>query len=332
MSKKWTDQKIRETIEVLQRHTDYQTAIEELGETKDSIYNAFNRQGFYPPSEYLASSQEQIERRKKMEPDKALQTILIGSDFHFPFHNVRGVRNFLKFAGDLQPDHIVLNGDLLDCYTVSAFPKAPGMPDLQAELDMGIEFLQDLKSACPTAKITFIEGNHEERLKRFMKTNKALYGLRCFQLPKLLRLDELDIDYVEYGDCLDFHSGVYEISITHGHKVRKHSAYSAKGHLLDEYYANVIHGHTHRIGTFYQDGKLGRRRAFEIGGLFDRDQADYVTGEKNWQNGFAVLYTSKGSDCQECGRAHDPEYPAACYTVEMQNNGTFVWNGKIYDE
>lgn len=246
-----------------------------------------------------------------------VKSLVIFNDVHIPFHHKQGCQNVLQFCEDMQPDHVVINGDFLDCYSVSIFPKEPGMPNLQSEIDEGAAFLKDLRRRCPDAEMDYLEGNHEERLKRLVKQQHSLYGLRALTIPSLLGLDKLNIRYHAYKHPVNFGArGI--LTVVHGHKVSKHSAYSAKAHLLDDGYQNVIIGHTHRMGFYYHDGHMGRRRAYENGGLFDKQKLDYVVGP-NWQMGFCVVYL----------REDDPDF-LQVHPIEMTDSGSFVWNGKVY--
>lgn len=315
MSRKWTRNRISESIKVLGSHTNYSEALEELGETKDSLYNAFSRAGLNPPTEYLA--QEPVMSQPQKSPT-GVYSICVINDVHIPNHNEAACMNVMEFISDEQPDHIVINGDLMDCYWLSSFPKEPGVPDFQAELDMTFEFLEEIRKRAPNAKIDYLEGNHEERLKRRLKETQAFHSLRAINIPELLFLDDLDITYHPYKKPLDFNGKT--LSIVHGHRVSKHSAYSAKAHLLDEDYMNVIIGHTHRMGMYYKTGHIGRRRALENGGLFDKKKLEYVVNP-NWQNGFCMVYLAE----------HDPDF-IQIQPIEMTDEGAFIWRGKIYGE
>lgn len=316
--KKWTKNKIKKAIDILKSKTDYQLALGELGETSDALYKAFKRNGLSSPTEYLASSEEEIKRREELTCSSGIQTMVVMSDHHIPNHNEAACRNVLKLCKDLQPDDVVINGDLLDCYNLSRFPQKPGKPNLQAELDIASEFLHELRDICPTAKIDYLEGNHEERLKRIVVEQRAFYGLRALSIPSLLHLDSLDITYHGYKHPVDYKGKL--LSIVHGHRVSKHSAYSAKAHLLDDGYWNVLIGHTHRMGAFFHTGHaLGRRRAYELGGLYSKKKLEYVV-EPNWQNGFAVVYL----------KDDDPNF-IQVIPVEMTDDGSFIWKGILYE-
>lgn len=238
--------------------------------------------------------------------------VAVASDFHVPFHNVRLVENWIQMVADIQPDVVVVNGDFLDCESISRFPKPPGGPSLQAEVDQGIEILSAIADAAPNAERHLTEGNHEERLERFILENQGVGSLRCLRIPELLECEDLGFKWYAYEHPVEFG----KLSVIHGHYARKHSAYSAKAHLLDGGYDTVVHGHTHRLGAYWVTGAKGIKRGFELGGLYDYAQAEYVRGVKNWQNGFALCYVFEDDvhvDLIEAGR-----------------DGKFIAQGKVY--
>lgn len=243
--------------------------------------------------------------------------VVIASDFHVPYHNKRLVENWLNFLVDAQPDVVIVNGDFLDCEAISRFLSAPGGPTLQDEIDAGAAILEAIEGAAPSAALGLGEGNHEERLRRLIGENPGLYNLRALTIPALLGATpggaRWEWQWFKYGEEYT----VGKLSAIHGHKVSKHSAYTAKAHLLDGGYDVVVHGHTHRLGAYWLTGVKGTRRGFEAGCMCDIDHADYVVGSKNWQNGFAVAYVWPGGD-------------AHVQLIEATKDGAFVAEGKTY--
>lgn len=314
--RKWTSTKINKALDTLKKHVSFQDALEEIGESSDALYKAFSRAGLETPTVYLASSKEEVSRRELFAASSGVKTILVFNDVHIPFHNEAACRNVIKLAGDLQPDHVVINGDLLDCYTLSRFPKAPGMPNLQDEVDIGREMLRELRMKVPTATFDYLEGNHEERLKRMILENPGLFGLKALTIESLLDLKDLNINYHSYKQPVDFVGN--QLTFVHGHRANKHSGASAKAHLIDNGFHNVVVGHTHRMGSYFHDGHYGRRRAYENGGLFCKKKLEYMV-EPNWQNGFCVIHYLEGDDNF-----------IQIIPVEMNNEGTFIWKGVLY--
>lgn len=92
-----------------------------------------------------------------------LEKILVFGDPHIPFQDDRAVDCMIKYAKrEYKPSIIVINGDMLDFYSISTFDKNPSRKEtIQDELDTANAFLSDLRSYFPKAKIYYLEGNHE---------------------------------------------------------------------------------------------------------------------------------------------------------------------------
>lgn len=240
-------------------------------------------------------------------------TVVIISDVHVPFHNKQGVQNVVEMCAALQPEWFVINGDFLDCLAISAFPKPPGVPLFQEEIDAGREILEAFREAMPRTKFVWLDGNHEQRLERAIMAAPGFYGMNCLTIPELMRLEAIDCHYQQYMEPYV----IGDLTIVHGNKVSKHSAYSAKAHLIDNGFLNVAIGHTHRQGVYKHSGGMGVRRAYELGGLWDINQVHYIKGRPNWQGGFGVAYIQDG-------KLRDLNL------IEMGDDGSFVFDGRVY--
>lgn len=246
-------------------------------------------------------------------------TTIITSDWHIPFHNKPLIENWLQYVQDTQPDNLVFNGDLLDCLTISSFQRPPGVPQLQDEIDACIVELDKVEAVAPDANKFWLDGNHEQRFERLVMREPGLYGLEALNVSALLGLHRRGIKYLPYMKPLDIKAGDNEkfwLTCVHGNRVSKHAGYAAKNQLVDGGYWNLAVGHTHRLGWFNHTGHTGRRRAIEGGGFFDIDQAHYIKGIANWQNGFIVVRQS-----------HDFIHMTP---VECTPEGSFFVDGKHY--
>jgi predicted phosphodiesterase len=215
--------------------------------------------------------------------EKQLKVITI-NDLHVPYHNKVMVQNYIKFISDEQPDQIILKGDMVDFYDLSSFDKNPEREGkLQEELDILKGILRQFRRACPSAKIVYIMGNHEDRLRRYLwKNAKALNSLRALKFEELLSLKQLKIDVLEDSY---FISG-FEFS--HGDVVRQYSSYSAKAEY-DKRNNSGCSGHTHRMGSYCKTTTNGTFGWWEDGCACDLS-TEYIKGTPNWQNGFSVVY------------------------------------------
>jgi predicted phosphodiesterase len=186
---------------------------------------------------------------------------------------------------DLQPDTVILNGDVVDFYSISSFLKDPARKlGLQDELDQTKVYLAKVRAAVPDAEIRYTTGNHETRLTRYLLSNaKALSGLRCLDLGELLDLPTQDIRlHGTEGFKLN-----RNLVITHGSRISRHAGSTARMEF-DAHLMSGVSGHTHRVGRYDVSGLGGNYSWIEQGCLCQLE-ADYITGVPNWQQGFAII-------------------------------------------
>lgn len=209
---------------------------------------------------------------------------------HIPFHDPAAVSLFIDFIGRTQPDIVRLIGDICDCYTVSDHLRDPARKDdLQDDLDATVAVLKTIRRACPESRILYDEGNHEDRLSRYlMRHASALRNLRSLQLPRQLHFADLGVEYHDHQRPHKIHGLTY----THGNVVRKHSGYSARA-MVEKAAGSVIHGHTHRVGSHHVTAWNHEFAAWENGCLcrLDPCEANRFTGagRPNWQHALSVV-------------------------------------------
>lgn len=231
------------------------------------------------------------------------------NDLHVPFEDKTAVKLVLSYIKREKPEIVILDGDIADFYKISHYDKDPcRLETLQDELDLVVKFLRELRKASGTAKIIYIQGNHEDRLRRYLwNIGKDISSLRCLKLNQLLEFKELGIQYCEKGYRLG------KLYITHGGVVRKHSGYSAKAEY-DRYGCSGISGHTHRDGKYTIRHMSGHFAWWENYCLCDLEPA-YIEGIANWTQGFSVV-TTIGN------RQYVEQIPII--------NGTYIYGGKLY--
>ena len=220
----------------------------------------------------------------KVVHPKGEMTVAIASDIHFPFEDKAAVDIFLQAMEDLQPDAIVLLGDIADCYSVSKYTKNPLREfNLKFEIDCTKKFFEKLRDRVKYSKIYLLRGNHEDRHNKYLSNIAPdLACLEELKLENLFELERYDIEYVpgtlKIGDL------VY----THGTRVSKHSGYTAKNNL-DSMGISLITGHIHRAGLHCRTTWEKEYIAIENPTLASRDQS-YLGGDvPNWQLGWTVV-------------------------------------------
>lgn len=204
------------------------------------------------------------------------------TDWHVPFHDHNAVVAALRFVESVQPNIIILH-ELHDFYSLSKFDKNPDrINSLQYELDEVTHILEDLRHRCSNSRIILLKSNHLDRLKRYLWTQApALNSLRALEIPALLGLGRLDIEYMEY-----FIYGGYIFK--HGDLVSRDAGMTARREMQIEGMSGIS-GHTHRLASMYHRDRSGTRCWIESGCLCDLNP-EYMEGRlANWQHGLSIV-------------------------------------------
>lgn len=98
---------------------------------------------------------------------------LVGSDAHiWPGPKSTAIRAFIHFCKELKPALVVLNGDVLDCSTISRHPPIgwEARPTVQQEIETGQETLGEIEAAAGKAEKCWTLGNHDARYETRLAT------------------------------------------------------------------------------------------------------------------------------------------------------------------
>jgi predicted phosphodiesterase len=179
-----------------------------------------------------------------------------------PFHDERAIRVAERIVDKVNPHNIVLLGDLLDLSQFSAkYVQEPAFAlTTQKAIDRAHQFLAQLRALCPKAEIKILEGNHDQRLPQsIMRNAAAAFGIKqanipeswpVMSVPHLLRLDDLDIEYVA-----GYPNGrVYindNLACAHAPSKYRSGGSSVAASIVDER-TSLITGHVHRIEQIYK--------------------------------------------------------------------------------
>jgi len=211
------------------------------------------------------------------------------SDIQIPFADWPAVKLVEQFMEDWQPDRIFYVGDIADFYGISKFDKNPGRRfRLQHERQWTMDMLDRHKRIVPEAKQVWLDGNHEERIVRYLwERAPELADLRdedgelALGVPALFGLTERGIQYTSYAGHVDY----LGFLITHGNLLSKHSSYTAK-QMSERFRSSGLSAHSHRLGMYNWTGIAGPQAWYENGCLCRMDP-DY-THNPNWQQGFHI--------------------------------------------
>lgn len=211
--------------------------------------------------------------------------ILILNDIHIPHHFLPSLRLAINYGREQQVNAIVLNGDTLDFYQLSKFSRKPSKANLRTEIELGQQFLQQLRKLFPSEKIIFKCGNHEVRLHKYIYDKAPeLYGIESLSLQELLKLKELRIDFVKSNQIIC----AGKIRILHGHEFGGGGAINVARTLRLKANQNIIFGHFHRSQSDYANNiDKEVTGAWSVGCLCDLSP-EYLPYNQ-WQHGFGII-------------------------------------------
>ena len=178
----------------------------------------------------------------------ACNNILVLSDLHIPYHNIKAITTAIKYGQDEKVNCIIINGDLLDFYMYSKFQKDPRKRSAKHEIEAGIDFLTQLRSLFPHIPIYWIKGNHDIRYELFLKSvAPMLFEDQYYQLEDRMGLAKLKIRI--FDDRTIIKAG--HLNILHGHTIFKMSPQNPAQTAVTRFpSANLLFGHTHKITEF----------------------------------------------------------------------------------
>jgi len=226
----------------------------------------------------------------------------LGFDRHTPEHDPIVDRIALDFIHDFKPHIRVAGGDWQTVDQVSKF-------DNESETTLEDEFAMNAAALASYGITHYLEGNHEERLRRIGLVGKRVRSL--YDIRKHLHLTERKIKLFPYHP----EKGVLKIGglkILHGFFANE---YMAKKTAM--IYGTCVFGHAHRFQTFQSKQAFYDRVGFSIG-MLGQVRPSWVEHRAplGWAQGFAFGYLHKNGTFD-------------LYPVRIIN-GRVTINGKVY--
>ena len=248
-------------------------------------------------------------------------------DVHGMMMDVAAVNAMLADVKRLDPDEIVIGGDLLECGGWLAKHQPIGFVALcdysyQEDVQAAKQFLDSLREAAPRAKIHYLEGNHEDRVERWivdqvMASKRDAAFLHSLASPAaLLRLEERGIPYYRrseiYGEGLPrgwlrLGKMLFTHSLTYSRNAARDAAQKTAG--------NVTYFCTHREDTAtIVFPSVGLVKAFNPGCLCQMQPVWKHSDPTSWSQGYAVDYIAPSGNFQ---RIHVPIWRGESLAVAM---------------
>lgn len=231
-------------------------------------------------------------------------------------HDEGGLDMVLQISREEQPTDIILGGDELDLPELSKYPADSRhfIDTLQISIDGLHQFLAQLRAENPNARIRSLDSNHIRRIGNTMiKHAMPLFGVRQANMPDswpvmtyphLLRLDELEIEFVSGYPAVE---AVINDRLTAIHGDRANARGSTASQYLQYRERSLLFHHTHRRESLERTTPSGRViSAFSFGHLTDNtgpvphvgssvsDKGDVIEHTMNWQKGIGFVEFDEG--------------------------------------
>jgi predicted phosphodiesterase len=219
---------------------------------------------------------------------------LIFSDVHIPFHNIKAIETMFDYCKDINIDTVVINGDFMDCFSVSRFNPEPSVIRFKDEIKYTKDFLKELKKIFKNARIYYKFANHEKRLEDYFKIKAPeIFDINEFKLNILLDLYNIGIEYIEDNRYIILNNN---LTIWHGHEFRNGITSPANPARTAFMRAkeNSIIGHYHQSSEHSETDINGKVvTCWSLGCLSELHPA-YMPLNR-WCHGFAI-YTKENND------------------------------------
>jgi len=227
---------------------------------------------------------------------KQFYTILSGSDFHDIDCDEFALQVFIDTARRLQPDVILLNGDVFDLYEFSRYSIDPRLVSVKERFDyVSNNIFKPLREACPDTQIDLLLGNHEWRLLKHMADRTPnlpglLSDVMGLTLEDVFRVREYEINLHCKWDLAAWGKKSEAEQIKQNYIVYWNCFVAS--HIKDFGFGmSGTSGHTHKPDTSLGFSMaMGGPIFWTTTGCLRRVDEDYVMGINKHVNGFAIFH------------------------------------------
>ena len=238
---------------------------------------------------------------------KGYKRVGILSDIHVPYHNIPALTAAIGYLKKEKVDAVLLNGDAIDCHTISSFDSDPKKRNFAGELDAFAQLFEVLQKQL-NCKIFFKLGNHEVRYERFLlQKAHELVGVKEFEFQNIIKARANGIEIIGDKTVMKLN----KLNGIHGHEYK--GGISAPVNIARGLYlrgkVSAFQGHNHSTSEHTETDMNGDiTTTWSIGCLCELHPS-YAPLNK-WNSGMAIV------DLDENGKDY-----------EMRNKR--IRNGKV---
>jgi predicted phosphodiesterase len=214
-------------------------------------------------------------------------------DIHVPYHSISAITcaldRFVKFGIDC----LLLNGDVVDMYSLSKFERDPKKRNFADELEVFAQLIESF-SAALGCRIIMKLGNHEERYDKFLlRKAYELDGVEEFTIESILKKRAPGVEIVK--DKRVIHANA--LDVLHGHEFSTgfFSPVNIARGLALRAKTNALQGHNHITSEHTEPNLRGEIKTTWSVGCACELHPEYMPINK-WNHGFAELELSNNTD------------------------------------
>lgn len=250
------------------------------------VYRSFYKDEVLPYHQKYSTQEDKSGRWK---------TILVGSDFHDLELDPFMMTVFLDTAKRIQPDIIVLNGDVCDNPEFSKYDIDPRDFKILDRFNYAKKHIYGaLRIVCPNSQIDFICGNHEIRILKILASKTPamkvlLSDVMGLTLSDVFGLDEFEINFVSKLDLAAFSNPDIQNEANENFKVYYNSFVAAHVKSM-KFGLSGTSGHTHHPEqTTFCNIPMGKLM-WTTTGCMAKTRMSYTDGMDDAQQSFMIAH------------------------------------------
>lgn len=223
-----------------------------------------------------------VSKRAVFIPDTHIGVEIDGE----PSHDERALQLVIDIIKDIQPDYIYILGDFGEFHATTSHPKHPQIKQLlKDEVYEVIKWLKRVSEAAPDSERHFIEGNHSNRVARYIQS-KCPDIFDMVNIDEILKLDELGFKYHRYGPN-------QLVRVANTSLYARHEPYGRSSEAsVRKAACSLIHGHDHKLHRASFESADGREMTSVGAGCLINKSCkiyEYVKTRAQWQLGFVIV-------------------------------------------
>lgn len=226
--------------------------------------------------------------------ERRFQTIIHATDIHDTDCDPFWVEVFLDTVNRVKPNKIIFGGDLFDLPEFGKYGVDPRAWDVVNRIEWVHNFLYAVRDSSPNSEMILVEGNHEYRLLRHLAESTpamkaVLSDLHGFTVPKLLGLDDFNVNYISRSDLGTFNKNDIKEEINRNYYIA-YDCYLAHHFPAGEKLGFPgAHGHHHRHKVNQHYSPVFGAYEWQQLGCGHKRFASYCAGEQ-WGMGFLIAH------------------------------------------